>query len=131
VSKLVARTYAERFGLSIPEWRVLAHLGRSTGLSAKAIGEQTAMDKVKVSRAVARLSARRLVRREINPLDQRAVLLALTPAGRGIYESVVPAALDMERTIFEEFKPSEVAQFARMLERIEARIAALSVSGST
>jgi DNA-binding MarR family transcriptional regulator len=126
VSKLVARAYAVRFGISIPEWRVIAHLGRSSGLSAKTIGEQTAMDKVKVSRAVARLSERRFIRREVNPLDQRAVLLALTPAGRAIYESVAPAALAIERNIFAEFEPAEVAQFARTLERIEERVAHLT-----
>jgi DNA-binding MarR family transcriptional regulator len=92
-------------------------------MSAREIGEQTAMDKVKVSRAVARLSARKLVRREVNPLDQRAVLLGLTPAGRTVYESVVPAALEMESAIFSELRPDEVAQFARTLDRIESRIA--------
>jgi len=126
VSKLVARAYAARFGISIPEWRVIAHLGRSSGLSAKTIGEQTAMDKVKVSRAVARLSERRFIRRKVNPLDQRAALLALTPAGRAIYESVAPAALDIERNIFAEFEPAEIAQFARTLARIEARVAKLT-----
>ncbi len=126
VSKLVARAYSAPFGISIPEWRVIAHLGRSPGLSAKAIGEQTAMDKVKVSRAVARLSERRFIRREINPLDQRAMLLALTPAGRAILDSVGPAALDIEREIFNEFEPGEVAQFTRTLERIEARVARLA-----
>jgi DNA-binding MarR family transcriptional regulator len=128
VSKLVTRAYAARFGISIPEWRVIAHLGRSSGLGAKTIGEQTAMDKVKVSRAVARLTERRFIRREVNPLDQRAVLLALTSAGRAIYDSVAPAALNIERDIFAEFEPAEVAQFARMLDRIEARVAHLTVA---
>ena len=58
ISRLVASTYAERFGLSVPEWRVIAHLGYSTSLSALAIAERTAMDKVKVSRALARLTDR-------------------------------------------------------------------------
>ncbi|MCR6644506.1 MAG: MarR family winged helix-turn-helix transcriptional regulator [Terricaulis sp.] len=57
VSRAIAARYAKAFDLTIPEWRIIAVLGRSPGLSAKDIAEATEMDKVAVSRAVARLSA--------------------------------------------------------------------------
>ena len=55
VSSLVARVYDKRFGLTIPEWRVIAIVGRFPGLSAVEVAERTMMDKVAVSRAVTKL----------------------------------------------------------------------------
>jgi len=125
ISRLVASTYAERFGLSVPEWRVIAHLGYSTSLSALAIAERTAMDKVKVSRALARLTARRLVRREVNPRDGRGAILTLTPTGRSVYERIVPAAQAMEAVILGTFSADEAAQLTTLLDRLEAHVAQL------
>ncbi len=123
VSRLVAKTYADRFDLSTPEWRVIAHLGYSTSLTALTIADRTAMDKVKVSRALARLTQRRLVRREVNPLDQRGALLALTPPGRSLYARVVPAALDTEKTILAALEPDDRAHLDRILGLLEASLA--------
>src|SRR6185295_15856376 len=65
VSDAIARQYSDRFGLSIPEWRVMAVLGGTSGLSARDVAERTAMDKVQVSRAVESLvRARRVARTE-------------------------------------------------------------------
>ncbi len=61
VSRAIAARYAKAFDLTIPEWRVIAVLGRRPGLTAKEIAEATEMDKVAVSRAVARLTAKRRV----------------------------------------------------------------------
>ena len=55
VSSTIARAYDKEFGLSIPEWRVIAILGRFPGLSAVEVAEQTFLDKVAVSRAVTKL----------------------------------------------------------------------------
>ena len=54
VSSAIAQHYSQRFDLSIPEWRVIAVLGQSPGLSARQVAQRTAMDKVQVSRAVAK-----------------------------------------------------------------------------
>lgn len=58
VSGALSRHYADRFGIGIPEWRVIAILGRYAGLSANQVAERSAMDKVTVSRAVAALESR-------------------------------------------------------------------------
>src|ERR1019366_6496002 len=72
VSRLFSRRYSDAFGLTIPEWRVLATIARFGTLSPSAVGEWTAMDKVKVSRAAASLVARGLARQSANPNDGRA-----------------------------------------------------------
>ena len=61
VSSAIAAAYFANFGLSIPEWRIVAVLAANPGLSAAEVTARTAMDKVAVSRAVALHYERQLV----------------------------------------------------------------------
>jgi DNA-binding MarR family transcriptional regulator len=97
VSSAIAAAYFANFGLSIPEWRIVAVLAANPGLSAAEVTARTAMDKVAVSRAVATLLAAGRLRRTTAPADRRRTHLALTPAGARVYAQVVPMALDYER----------------------------------
>ena len=126
ISSTLARAYAETFDLTIPEWRVMAVLGRFAPLTANAICEATQMDKVTVSRAAIALVDRGLVLRSANPDDQRSHLLSLSAEGQALYEAVAPKALALEAAIFGGFSREEMAQFAAMLERIEAAAARLA-----
>ncbi|HEX8486845.1 MarR family transcriptional regulator [Sphingomonas sp.] len=120
VSGAIASTYQALFGLRIPEWRLVAVIAESDGLSQQALGARTRMDKVTVSRAAIALAERGLIERRDNPADQRSHLLSLTPDGRGLYEQVAPKALEMEARIFGGVDPAELAQFRAILDRIEA-----------
>ena len=84
VSQGIARTYEERFGLSVTEWRVIAIIGRYPGLSATEVAQRSAMDKVAISRAVRRLLDQGRIEREHNDADRRARHLRLSDAGRAI-----------------------------------------------
>lgn len=96
VSRALSREYAERFGLTIPQWRVMAVLGAQDAESAEEVGRATAMDKVAVSRAVTRLAARRLVLRRRDAADGRRLVLSLSAEGRRIYAEIVPLARAFE-----------------------------------
>src|ERR1700748_3038499 len=85
VSRLMARRYLDEVGLGIPEWRLLAAVGRHGVLSPTSAGEHTSMDKVKVSRAAASLSGRGLLKQSQDPNDGRGRLLRLTRKGTTIY----------------------------------------------
>jgi DNA-binding MarR family transcriptional regulator len=119
VSDAIASTYRAMFGLRIPEWRLVAVIAESDGLSQQALGLRTRMDKVTVSRAAIALAERGLIERRANPADQRSQLLSLTPDGRVLYEQVAPKALEMEARIFGGLDASELARFREVLERIE------------
>jgi DNA-binding MarR family transcriptional regulator len=80
------------------------------------------MDKVTVSRAAIALYDRGLVERRPNPDDQRSHLLSLTAAGTALYDSVAPKALAMEKQVFAEFTPAEIATFRDLLYRLEASV---------
>lgn len=99
VSRRLARVYQDRFDLTVPEWRVMATLGRFPGLSANQVAERTAMDKVQVSRAVTRLARAGRISRRIDEGDRRRVALSLSAAGRAVYREIVPLARAYEKEI--------------------------------
>ena len=82
VSQALSRIYVERYGLGVPEWRVLVTLGQFGAMTGKAVGAHSHMHKTKVSRAVAELEKRRLITRRANRADLRELFLSLTAAGR-------------------------------------------------
>lgn len=125
VSHAIARAYEARFGLGIPQWRVVAVLAENGPLMSIDIAQRTRMDKMTVSRAVAGLVARRLVAREANPDDRRSQLLSLSRQGENLYAEVAPAALRLERQLFDGCGDEEVAGFVAMLHRLERSAAAL------
>ncbi|WP_448501454.1 MarR family winged helix-turn-helix transcriptional regulator [Sphingomonas sp.] len=120
VSNVVATTYQAMFGLRIPEWRLIAVLAESGGMTQQALGGRTRMDKVTVSRAAIALAERGLVERQPNPGDQRSHLLTLSVEGRRLYEQVAPKALEMEARMFAAFSSDELATLRAMLDRMEA-----------
>lgn len=109
ISEDLAALYETRFGISIPEWQVIAHLASHRRISVREVHARVAMDKVKVSRAAASLEAAGHVRKEINPADRRLVSLELTPKGRRLYLAIVPLALDFEEKTLAVLSPDERA----------------------
>jgi DNA-binding MarR family transcriptional regulator len=126
VSSAIARHYSDRFGLSIPEWRVIAVLGQSPGLSARQVAQRTAMDKVQVSRAVASLLADRRLVREAHESDGRVAHLSLSSKGRAIYDEVVPLALALEKKFLAVLTQKERDTFDMLLSKLSASTAAIS-----
>lgn len=86
VSRRFAARYEAEAGLSIPEWRVLAHLARSGAVSVRDINRRVNLDKSIVSRAAARLEGAGYLRKSGHAGDQRLVVLELTDAGRGLMD---------------------------------------------
>jgi DNA-binding MarR family transcriptional regulator len=120
VSRLFARHYAEAHGLSIPEWRVLAMIGRFGTLSPSAVGEWTAMDKVKVSRAAGSLVARGLLRQMHDPRDGRGRLLHLTRKGAAVHQRMVPLACELEEQLAEGLSRAEWSNLMKALDKLSA-----------
>lgn len=125
VSEAVASVYKDLFGLSIPEWRIIAVVAESDGLTQQAIGERTLMDKVTVSRAAIALTGRNVLARTPHPADRRSLTLTLSAAGWDLYHRIAPEALDLERRLFGGFSAEQVAAFTAMLEAIDARAKAI------
>jgi DNA-binding MarR family transcriptional regulator len=121
VSMLIARAYEEEFGLSIPEWRVIAVLARYPDLSAVEVAERTAMDKVAVSRAVSRLLARRRITRGYDEGDQRRSILRLSASGQSVYRKVAPLALRYEEELLDALSTGERRVLDQLIGRLTER----------
>lgn len=126
VSNAIARTYSERFDLSIPEWRVMAVLGQASGLSAGEVARRTEMDKVQVSRAVATLVRSRRVQKQSDSADGRVTRLALTARGRAIYDEIVPHALELEEEFLAVLEGAERAALVSLLAKLSRNAARLN-----
>jgi DNA-binding MarR family transcriptional regulator len=127
VSDLIARSYQGRFGLKIPEWRVMAVLGERASATQRELGEATAMDKVTVNRACKSLVERGLLGRAPNAQDGRSHHLALTGVGRELYDQIVPLALSVESELEKALDAEDAKQLARILARLRARAGEMEI----
>jgi DNA-binding MarR family transcriptional regulator len=128
VSQALTQVYS-KYGIGIPEWRVLVSLGQFGVMTGKAIGARTHMHKTKVSRAVAQLEARKFVTRKANRADLREAFLSLTPAGRAVFEELAPRARDFTEKLSEVVTASDRAAFDRAVELLTQRSAELVDKG--
>src|SRR5918997_6345841 len=125
-SNALAQIYAERFGLSIPAWRVIATLGQYDDRTARDIAAHGVMHKSTVSRAVSALEQRGLIVRRANQDDRREELLALTPEGRDIYEALAPQALAFEERLVAVLTDEEQATLAALVDKLSVHARALA-----
>jgi DNA-binding MarR family transcriptional regulator len=123
VSAALSSEYQERYGLDIPEWRVLATLGfRDDACSAQYISHCTRTHKSTISRAVTTLMKRQLVERVENKDDRREFALRMTRKGKALYEELIPRLLAKESRIMSCLSAAERKQFAAMLGKIETSL---------
>lgn len=118
VSGRLARRYREEFDLSIPEWRVMAVLGRFPDISANEVAARSAMDKVQVSRAVALLIRNGHLERRADDTDRRRTMLSLSESGQAIYRRIVPMARAYEQDLFARLSGPEAEILMRALTQL-------------
>ena len=121
VSSTIARAYDKEFGLSIPEWRVIAILGRFPGLSAVEVAEQTFLDKVAVSRAVTKLLKSGRIDREFANADRRRSILNLSKKGREVHDRVAKLALEFEKNLLDGLDDADIESFDKVMDKLLAR----------
>ena len=118
ISRAIAARYAKTFDLTIPERRVIAVLGRRPGLTAKEVAEATEMDKVAVSRAVARLVASKRVASREDRNDARKQSLTLTAQGESVHARIAPIALAAEERLLETLSSRDREQLDALLDHL-------------
>jgi DNA-binding MarR family transcriptional regulator len=129
VSSALSAEYAVRYGLDIPEWRVLATLGfRHDACSAQYIAHCTRTHKSTISRAVTSLMKRQIVERVENEDDRREFRLRLTHKGVTLYEELIPRLLRKEQEILSCLSTQERRDFARLLGKIEESLELVQTS---
>ncbi|MBY6110698.1 MarR family winged helix-turn-helix transcriptional regulator [Halomonas sp. DP1Y21-3] len=122
LSQALSQMYAERYQLTIAQWRVLAWLSHLDELSAKQIAQATRMDKVRISRAVQALEERGLIRRTPSPSDQRVQHLRLTEAGQALLADLIPDALQWEADVVAALSQGECHQLISVIGKLERQL---------
>lgn len=125
VSRVIQLAYEEKFGLTIPQWRLIAVLADEGSLTQQELCGRTIMDKVTVTRAAQGLLRRRLIKRLPNSADGRSHRLMLTKGGEALHAEVAPLALEYETKLLAGLKAEDVArleQHLRLLERAAAEL---------
>jgi DNA-binding MarR family transcriptional regulator len=128
VSDLIARSYHGRFGLKIPEWRMMAVLAERGSATQRDLSSATQMDKVTVNRASKALVERGLVGRAPNATDGRSHHLTLSATGEELYAQIVPLALAVETEIESILGRDEAATLFALLAKLQSRVAAMDDS---
>ncbi|HXH04640.1 MAG TPA: MarR family transcriptional regulator [Candidatus Competibacteraceae bacterium] len=122
LSRSLAAIYQERFGISVPEWRILATLGREAPLSAGEVGARTRMEKARVSRALTRLVENGLVNRQADPRDNRVAVLRLSRRGQSLYRRIVPLAKAWERELLAGLPAETLQALDQALDLLQTRL---------
>lgn len=119
ISREFSGIYAQEAGLSIPEWRILAHIRNEQAVSVREIHQRTDLDKSKVSRAADRLESAGLLLKSINPQDRRLVELRLTEDGIALMDRLIPLANQFQTILLErlgEEGPAFITALNRLLD---------------
>ena len=122
VSRDFAAIYREKYGLTRPEWRLLATLGQYQTMTATEVGRHSAMHKTKVSRAVTALEKRRWLTREADEADRRVEHLKLTKTGEEAYRALVPIAREFERRLWRGISSERREEFEYGMRRLESSL---------
>jgi DNA-binding MarR family transcriptional regulator len=118
VSGRLASEYQSRFGLKVPEWRLMAVLGEGKPLTQRELVAATRMDKVTINRAAKGLADRRLIARHAHAIDGRSHHLELTAAGQSLYDEIVPATLAMEARLESRLTDDERTTLMTLLSKL-------------
>ncbi|QCU76668.1 MarR family winged helix-turn-helix transcriptional regulator [Pseudoalteromonas distincta] len=124
VSNDFAEVYQTKYGLNIPQWRILANLAQYGQSNAKDLCTQSNMDKSTVSRAVKVLIDKGLVKSELNAQDKRAALLVLSEAGQSLYEQIAPDALNWEKQLLSTLTNEEYEVLVSIFEKLNNKLKA-------
>lgn len=120
ISGVIAETYKSKFGLSMPEWRIMMILAEYPGSSADDICRRTGIEKSVVSRSLARLLERQLVTRRTGERDRRRSILNLSETGLTVYDEVMPVARDHERRLLKGLSPAQRRTLDELLTSLQA-----------
>ena len=102
--------------LSLAQFDVIAQVGRDEGLTQQELADRLLVTKGNICQLLDRLEQRALLMRQP---ERRANRIILTPAGRAIYQEVVPAQEAVIAEILSPLSVAEQAQLRHLLRRLE------------
>lgn len=121
LSQSIGSLFEKKYGIQIPEWRILMALHSCGPLAPNEVVDHTSMDKGRVSRAQRRLVELDLVTVRDDPRDGRRLVLFLTRKGAGMCAAIIPAARETEAWLLSVLPAGERQALDKALSRLLAR----------
>ncbi|MBU0792459.1 MAG: MarR family winged helix-turn-helix transcriptional regulator [Alphaproteobacteria bacterium] len=130
LDRLSVQHIRDTAGISLAEWRVLAHLAVMGTKSASEVSAAALVDRAEVSRAVRVLEDDGFIRREENPRNRKSSLLVLTEKGEEIYRRVHMDRRAFFNMLTADFSETDLAQLDEMLLRMARRADQMARDGT-
>lgn len=119
----------EQYGITGPQWRIIAYLMRCDGMMQVEIADEIELDKAAIGRTVERLEAQGFVRREYCDQDRRARRVFLRPEAVELGNKIKQEAQEFYSEILTAVTPAEEAQFSLILRKIRGKTIELLDAG--
>lgn len=116
--RATALRFTRLFGVSLVEWRVIMRLAANPGISTTQLSDRIGLNKGQVSRAVASLADRGLIRSEPHPSDTRKAVLSLTSEGDGLHQDMMVAGIARHAEFFDGISVDDLAVATRVLDQL-------------
>lgn len=120
IGHAISKSYSTNPGLSLQEWKVLSILGHHGAIPSADVGRHTTLDRVAISRALAKLEKRGLLTRKPHTRDQRMFMVTLTDRGKSVYSAIAARALEIERSVLDVLEPEEIDLLFSVFDKLEA-----------
>lgn len=121
ISQSIASVYESRYGLMRDDWRVLVAINQEKKMRATDIARHASLDKMQVSRAIARLEEKQLLERTVDELDKRNLIISVTPKGCAVYQDIAPSMRARNQFLLEGLQETEQEQLKVILKSIHSR----------
>jgi MarR family transcriptional regulator for hemolysin len=108
----------KKHGMSLFEWRVLASLAHFQEMRFGELASSTAIEPPTLARILTDMEGKRLVARNVSPVDKRVRLVRATEKGESLAKEISPEAEQHENKLLAGFTEDEGYMLRRMLERI-------------
>ena len=121
ISRSAGLRYRRLFDVSLGEWRTIALLGAEARVLRNALARAADLDKGQMSRVVAGLVDRGLIRKQSDASDNRGIRLTLTRSGRRIYDGLIGAARLRNEQLLGVLSPAERRGLEAAMLKLEAQ----------
>lgn len=113
----------EQFGISPPQWMVIALLGQHpSDVAATLIKKSTAMDKSRINRTINSLVDKQLILKLRNSEDNRAYNVRLNSKGKKLFAKVEELALDWGDDLLVGLTIDEIRTLETVLTKLETNL---------
>ena len=118
LNRQAGKILASHVGLRLPEWRCLAILGAYGSMQVNQVATKLSADKGLISRSLSSLEKSGLVKTKRGTEDKRQIVIALTPRGKKMVDTIMPIMQQRQETLIGALSKKEQSELHRMIDKL-------------